>query len=72
MSNSNNSNNIQSRSLWIGDIEYWMDEGFIIKIFENKVICIKRELSKLLCEVGDNIFLKGLSILNFYQFALLI
>ena len=34
MSNSNNYNNIQSRSLWIGDIEYWMDEGFIIKIFE--------------------------------------
>jgi len=29
-----NSNNAQSRSLWIGDIEYWMDEVFIIKIFE--------------------------------------
>ncbi len=30
----NNINNVQARSLWIGDIEYWMDEGFIIKLFE--------------------------------------
>ena len=31
MSNNNN----QSKSLWIGDIEYWMDEKFISDIFEN-------------------------------------
>lgn len=27
-------NSTQSRSLWIGDVEYWMDEGFLIKIFQ--------------------------------------
>jgi len=41
-----NPNNVQARSLWIGDIEYWMDEGFIINIFQevgkfiNKVIIL--------------------------------
>ena len=24
----------QARSLWIGDIEYWMDEGFVINLFQ--------------------------------------
>lgn len=27
-------NQIQSRSLWIGDIENWMDEKFISELFE--------------------------------------
>jgi hypothetical protein len=28
-------NNVQARSLWIGDIEYWMDEGFVINFFQD-------------------------------------
>ncbi len=32
--NSISNNSVQSRSLWIGEIEYWMDEGFIIKLFD--------------------------------------
>ncbi len=29
-----NSTLAQARSLWIGDIDNWMDEGFMIKIFQ--------------------------------------
>jgi hypothetical protein len=28
--------NVQAKSLWIGEVEYWMDEGYINKIFEEK------------------------------------
>jgi hypothetical protein len=34
MLNSNYATNVQSRSLWIGEIDYWMDEVFMIKIFQ--------------------------------------
>jgi len=30
----NNNTQVQARSLWIGEIEPWMDEGFMIKIFQ--------------------------------------
>jgi hypothetical protein len=29
-----NNTQVQARSLWIGEIEPWMDEGFMIKIFQ--------------------------------------
>lgn len=28
-------NTVQARSLWIGDIEYWMDEGFVTNFFQD-------------------------------------
>jgi RNA recognition motif-containing protein len=32
--NTSNFNSVQARSLWIGEIDSWMDEGFMIKIFQ--------------------------------------
>jgi hypothetical protein len=29
------SNQSQSRSLWLGDVENWMDEAFVCKIFQD-------------------------------------
>ncbi len=29
-----NNSQVQARSLWIGEIDPWMDEGFMIKIFQ--------------------------------------
>lgn len=37
--------NMQSRSLWLGDIEVWMDENYIIKAFkEFSIIFIKLDV----------------------------
>lgn len=33
------SSQAQARSLWIGEIDTWMDEGFMIKIFQE--ICMQ-------------------------------
>jgi hypothetical protein len=32
---SNNSNAVQARSLWMGDIDNWMNEDFIKQVFKD-------------------------------------
>ena len=44
MSMMNNTNTTQSRSLWLGDVDSWMNEDFIKSIFKdygNKITKIK-------------------------------
>lgn len=31
-----NQSSVQARSLWIGEVEYWMDESYLVKLFQEK------------------------------------
>lgn len=48
-----NTNNTQSRSLWLGDVDSWMNEDFIKSIFKdygNKIIKIISKNSNQKCK----------------------
>ena len=50
MSMMNNTNTTQSRSLWLGDVDSWMNEDFIKSIFKdygNKITKIKIKITKI-------------------------